>query len=232
MTFLELCKALARESGTLSNFDSQPASVTGQTGRNQKVVQWIVQAWANIQAQHRTWRFRQQEFTGTLLASTGEYTAASLAISNFGFWPNGESEHDAFTVYGSDGVSDETALHYMTWDAFKRRFRRGSQTDGRPQYWSISPAQELCVGPKPDGSYTITGSYIRSVQRLAANAEVPICPEDYHDGIVSYALEYLAEHDEGGEIALLPGRRRWSEYYRAMAGTELPRITRRGARMA
>lgn len=231
-TFLEMCRDLNRESGTVDNFTTKPASVTGQIGREAKVVEWISDAWVQIQNMHRTWRFRRKEFTSTLIVSTGEYTPAALSLDDHGFWVNGRGEKDAFTIYGSDGVSDETPLMWAPWDVFKRRYLRGSQSDARPQHWSIDYDGNLHVGPKPDAAYTLAGPFIRKAQRLAANADEPICPEDYHQGIVSYALEYLTEHDEGGPLALLPGRRRWADYYKAMVITELPEITRAGSKMA
>lgn len=232
-TFLEMCRDLYRESGTADNFTTRPAAVTGQTGRDAKVVGWIAEAWVQIQNKHRTWRFRNTEFTAPLIASTGEYTAASLSLSNFGFWPPGRGEQDAFTTYDPNtGVSDEQPLYWLEWSVFKRRFLRGAHTDQRPRFWSVAPTGNLHIGPKPDKVYTLTGWYTRSAQRLASNTEEPILPTDYHQAIVSFALEFLAEHDEGGPLALLPGRRRWADYYRDMAVTELPEITRAGSKMA
>jgi hypothetical protein len=232
-TFLEMCRAVHRESGTTTNFETQPPSVLGQTGRNAKVVSWVRNAWTAIQGMHSTWLFLRVEFTGSLTIGNGEYTAGSLSLSDFAEWPNGEGEPDALTVYPiATGVADERALSFLPWDVFKRRYRRGEQANNTPHHWSVSPTNALCIGPAPDVAYTITGEHIRTPQILTEDDDVPICPAQFHDGIEAYALEYLAEHDERGAPALLPGRRRWDGIHRQMVRTQLPRITRRGAKMA
>ena len=48
MTFLELCRRLARE---VDASGSGPSAVTGQTGENRRIVDWVASAWQDIQLQ-------------------------------------------------------------------------------------------------------------------------------------------------------------------------------------
>ncbi len=233
MTFLQLCQALSRESGTVSNFGSQPSSVVDQVGRNAKIVAWVAQAWVDIQNMHRTWRFRRKEFTSALSISAGEYTANSFSLSDHSFWAGSRAEPDVYTLYDSStGVSDETSLAWMPWERFTRLYRRGAQTDGRPIHWSVSPTGSLHVGPAPDKAYVFKGEYVRTAQQMTANADEPICPADYHMIIVWYALLRLVGADEAPADAKAHAATQFDPLYRAMANTELPAPTVAGARLA
>ena len=233
MTFLELCRALARESGTVSNFGSQPATVTGQVGRNAKIVEWVAQAWIDIQNTSPSWRFRRKDFTSALITSTGEYTAASFSLTDHYRWAGGRAEPDTFTIYdASIGLSDETPLYWAPWDKFKRLYRRNVQTDDRPQFWSIDYENNLCIGSAPDMAYAFTGEYIRTAQVLAANTDVPICPADFHMIIVWYALLRLMGHDEAPGDAKSHAAVQYDILSRAMALAELPEVTTAGTALA
>jgi len=231
--FLQLSRNLVRESGTVSNFGSQPAAVTSQVGRNAKMVEWTKNAWCEIQAMHESWIFRRKGFTSSLIVSIGEYTAASFSIADHYKWVGGRRESDVFTIYDpSVGVSDETALRFMPWAAFKRLYRRGAQVDARPSAWSVDYEGNLCIGPAPNLAYVFTGEYVRDCQVLAANADEPICPPDFHMMIVWYALLYLVEHDEAAPIDRAAANRKYDTLARAMANSQLPPIERAGGRLA
>lgn len=233
-TYLQLCRDLARESGTVSNFGSQPAAVTGQVGRNAKIVAWIRDAWVDIQNEHASWRFRRKDFTSALIVSTGEYTQASFGLTDVALWPSGRgAQGDAFTIYNpSTGVSDETPLYFIDWESFKRRYRRGTQTDDRPQFWSVDYEGNLCIGPAPDIAYTFKGEYVRTAQELSANADEPICPDDFHMIIVWYALLRLMGADEAPADARAHAAIQYDLLSRAMAASELPEVTTAGSSLA
>lgn len=234
MTFLELCSALSRESGTVAAYTTKPSAVTGQTGREGKIVDWIKTGWIDIQNMHPSWNFRRIDFnSASLIASTGAYTAASLSLSNVQRFIGNRSERDTFTIYDpSTGVSDEKPLYWMDWQSFRRKYQRGTQTDSRPVDYSISPDGQFHVGPKPDKVYTLTGEYIRTPQELAANTDEPLCDDAFHMGIVWYALGYLVEHDEAPLEVRAGAERKWQSMYRAMCREHLPTMTAAGSALA
>jgi hypothetical protein len=196
-TFLELCQDVARESGTVSG--SQPSSVAGQTGRLAKVVNWTAQAWTLIQNRRNGWRWMRKEFTGDTIASTARYTAASFNITDLARWhvDNAATGELPVSIYRqSTGAADEGSIVYVSWPVWRARYGRGAQVTNRPVEYTISPSGELCLGPVPDDAYVINGEYWKTPQVLSANADVPECPERFHDIIVYRALMLLAGHDE------------------------------------
>lgn len=232
-TYLQLCRDLSRESGTVSNFTSQPAAVTGQVGRNAKVIAWVRDAWIDLQNEHDSWRFRRKSFTSALIASTGTYTAASFSLTDHYKWVGGRAFSDPFTIYDSTiGVSDETPLYWIEYEHFKRLYQRGTQTDDRPQFWSVDYDGSLRIGPAPDQAYTFTGEYIRTAQELAANTDEPICPADFHMIIVWYALARLMGHDEAPAEAIANAARNYDVLSRAMAKSQLPQVETTGSALA
>lgn len=234
MTYLDLCRALARESGTVSSFSSQPASVLSQTGRNRRIVEWVKHAWIDIQNMHESWRFRRAEFSGkSLITSTDTYTFASFTIDNGYRWIESREQNDIYTIYDSAvGAGDEGALTFIPYEGWKRRYGRGAQTDERPSTYSIDYDGNLRIGPAPDKAYVFSGEYIRSAQEFTANADEPLCPAEFHMGIVWRALVYLTQFDEAPLEVVAAAEAKWMTHYRAMANKQLPPMTMAGSSLA
>ena len=199
MTFLELCQAVARESGTVGTLD-EPASVVGQSGRLQRIVHWTREAYLRIQLENRHWRWLQAEFSGDLLIGERTITSGALGISRFREWRySTETAPCGFTTYDADiGQSDEGHLACYPWRKFHENFMVGGQatTTGKPQAISVTPRDELAVYPLPDKAYKLCGHYQKSSQTLAANADVPEMPADFHVTIQWRALLLMLEYDE------------------------------------
>lgn len=195
MNFLQLCQAVARESGTVSGV--APSTVTGQQGRLEKIVKWTAEAWRFIQVQRTDWLWMQQEFTGDTVIGQRRYTPASWAIdARFGEWIY-KSPRDTVTIYVlADGPAAEGDLLWMPWWDWRRIYDRGIQNANPPSDFSISPAREFCLGPVPDAVYRLRGVYRKSAQILVADDDVPECHEDHHMAIVWKAIILLGEHDE------------------------------------
>lgn len=223
MNYLAICQRAAQESGTVSG-TGLPAAVTGQTEtRMIKIVSWVAQAWIDIQNMHSAWRWLRAEFTGTTTASSARYTAASWSIdSRFGEWI---TEPHSVTMYlTATGVSDEGEIPFVDWQTWRMKYSRGTQTNNRPIEYTISPANEFCLGPTPDDTYTIRAEYRKSPQVLAANTDTPECPSRFHNIIWRRALMLLHAHDEG----LFPLANMETEYLRDLEDLErdqMPMIT-------
>lgn len=199
-TFLALCQATAKESGTVSG-DGLPASVTGATGREAKIIAWVQQAWRDIQNERDGWRWMQGEFSSETVSGTQRYTADDMGINErFAAWRgNGEADENRLSCYlTSTGRSDERMLEFWNWDDFFVQFLRGSEAErtGRPGYWTIAPDDRLVFAPTPDDAYTIRGLYRKDLQPLTGNDDVPEMPVRFHDLIKWKALIHLANHDE------------------------------------
>ena len=194
MNYLQLCQAVARDSGTVSG--TQPASVSSQTGRLQKIVELVAEAWNRIQLDRPNWRWMWTDFTGATLAGTGSYTPAALNLTRVRRW---DTDADALTVYlTATGVSDEHPVTFMEWAEFRRKYRRGEQTANRPVAWSVNPSNNAIeLGPVPDDAYTLNGAFWKSEQTLAANTDIPELPAEHHRVIKWLAVALLHGMDEG-----------------------------------
>lgn len=195
MNYLQLCQRTVRESGTISG-DVTPAKVTEQSGRLLKVVQWVAEAWRQVQNLHDDWCFMRGEFAGAVTDGAPRYTAASFNIARFSRWI---TDPRSVTIYETArGKADESELRFMPWSDYRINFDRGVQQKNRPRVYSISPAGEFCLGPVPNAGFTVRGEYQKSAQNLAANDDVPELPDaSLHTVIVWKALLLLAQYDEG-----------------------------------
>lgn len=222
-TFLQLCRRVAQESGTVSG--NAPASVVDQTGRLGKIVQWTAAAWEQVQNLHGQWLFMRAEIPATAVTTPGaaRYTPASWNITDLAEWLVGRNRVTMYLV--SAGVVDEQPIRFLDWDSWRTRYARGVQTPGRPQHYSISPAGEFCFGPVPDDAFRINGEYQRKATILAANDDTPACPSNFHDIIVWKGLVLLSDHDEVAPIVTARAIVKYAEYLTSLQRSQLPQVT-------
>lgn len=229
-TYLQLAQGVARESGTAAG---TIASVTGQTGRLLKIVNWTAQALERIENLETGWRWMRTAFPSTCvtIAGTIRYTAAGWSITNLGEWL---VEDRLVTIYNSStGVSDEGEVPYLDWSEFDRQYLRGSQTNNRPGNWSISPQNEFCLGPPPDAVYRVNSWYRRTAEALTANDDVPDMPARFHDMIMWLGVIMLNEFDGGvSPLDLARAQMKYDEYLFALRRDQLPRVTIRAKPLA
>lgn len=194
-TLIQLVRDLARQSGTLAG-GSSLATVSGVSGRAEKLVNWIIDAWSDIQAQ-RQWLWLYAEFSNALLANTARYTAASFNLARFGRWGEDTCSIRVMTLYDpAIGKSDEQGIRQIAYDVWKLRYGRGAHDANRPTEWAISPMGEVCFGPTPDKAYVLNGEYWKAPQVLAADGDMPEAPGQHHKIIIARALQLMAESDE------------------------------------
>ena len=76
MNFLSLCKRLRQEAGYSG---SGPSSVTNQAGESKRVVDWINDAWLDIQGMRSDWRFMLEPFSVSLVSGESSVSVSALA---------------------------------------------------------------------------------------------------------------------------------------------------------
>lgn len=224
MNYLQICQKTARDSGTISG--TAPSSVTSQSGRLLKVVNFVNDAWQDIQNARNAWLWLRAEFSKDTIAGTARYTATAWGLARFADWivDHRVSGRYPTSIYlKATGVADEGAISLIGWDDWKAKYGRGSQTNGRPTQYAVSPAMELCLGSVPDAVYVVNGEYRKGNQTLSANADTPEMPDRFHELIVRRALELLAGHDER-PIAFADSKVKASEMYFALERDQLPGI--------
>jgi hypothetical protein len=201
MNFLQLCQRVAQESGTVPGTDD-PSTVTGQEGRLKRIVDWTSQAYLDIQRLHTTWRWLQEDFSGSTIAGTQSYDAAALNIaSRFSHWLHlNEARQCTFSIYKtSEGQAGEGLLTYREWRDFRQTLNIGTHDNNKPVCFTVDPNNNIVFYPTPDDAYTIRGVYQKAPQTLAADGDEPEMPEQHHMAIVWKALLYLGTFDEGAE---------------------------------
>jgi len=205
-TNLQLCQDLSRECD-ISGGDTVPAAVTDQVGELQRVVNWISQAWTEIQNRHTNWRWMRVGFTVNTTSGDGSYAfgdctddLTSSAISTFSRWLVDDEEDPGKIYLSSGGVGTQTWLTYANWNDFKSIYRIGTQNNAYPIHVSIDPQDNLIIGPKPNDIYVIKGDFQRGEQSFAANSDTPDMPSRFHKLIVYEAMKKYGFFESASEI--------------------------------
>lgn len=171
--------------------------LSGVTGESLRIKNWVIRSWREIQMMQSRWRWMRAAYSFTTTANDGSYTSVQAGISSrFGLW-----DETYCSVYlTASGVNDQLELGWMDYEDFRSIYLTGTQTDSRPQHFTIGDANELLVGPKPDSAlYTITGHYYKSPQELSADTDEPELPEQ-HDVIAFRAMKKYARFNAATEI--------------------------------
>lgn len=197
-TRLQLCQRLAKEADISgASNGTLPASTLSQTGEMLSVVNWLDDAYEDIQNENGgKWLFLTADFTFNTISGTNTYTPTDAGLTEHQNWKN-ESEDDWFTCYLTS-VADEQNLIFVPWDDFKNSYGFGSNRTqtGRPQVYTIKPNKSLVFFPIPDDAYTIGGEYFKRPHRMTTNADAttgtPIFPRQFHMAIVWRAVMLYA----------------------------------------
>lgn len=202
MTFLQLVQKLHREAGCSG---SAPSAVTSQTGEAQRLVDWVNDAWEDIQNAHPNWKWMRSQARVSTSAGDREYEPGdftddrtSVAIENFGRWvPN------TFSIYkNSLGQSDERELIWMPYDEWRRLYDFGADATAQdyPVNFTVDPTTlAVLLGKIPDTTYVVRGDFYHCASRMSANADVPGLPAQFHLAIVWRALMLYAEYESAPE---------------------------------
>jgi hypothetical protein len=230
MTYLELCQMVARQSGTIQAV--LPTTTVGQVQRLKQIVEFVAEAYLDIQNAHRMWRWLQSTFTGQTAIGTQRYPATGFTdemtltpVTRFSQWGfKGDGSDLGLSMYlTSAGTNEEGALRFLDYGSFYETQLRGPSTPGKPQLYSVTTDGQLIISPVPDAAYTLRGKYRKSPQLLAADADVPEMPVDFHTLIKDAALCYLEGFDEGPRVPLY--RLRMLPNWSMLEHHQLPQVT-------
>ncbi len=209
-TFLKLCQDVARECGVAGGADAnpRPTSVVGQSGELNRVVNWVIDAYEEIQGS-KDWRWLRRDFTFDTTSGVDTYASDAVTdvddaaiITRFRAWRITDKRNPPKLYLTSSGVAGQTLLVWVAWDEFEYLYKTGAiqaQTS-KSVHITNSPKDELVLGMSPNDVYTITGSYHMSAQVLATNTDVPEMPPAYHSLIKYQAMEYYGLFESAPEI--------------------------------
>lgn len=230
MNFLKIAQRARQECGIPG---TGPSAVTGQTGELKRIVDWCAQAYTDIQNRHLSepcWRWLRHGFTlsTTTDDDTYAYTDAtddtsSAAISRFSHWRLDDCYDPPKIYLTSSGVGTQTWMTWLPWEDFKTIYRRGTQNSSYPIHITVDPQNNLVVGPKPNGAYTINGDFYRSAQELAADGDTPEMPSQFHTLIVYMAMQEYGYFESAPEV-LARGKEKAGNMMRDLELNQLPKM--------
>lgn len=230
-TFLQLFQDAHRECGASG---ASPSAVTGQTGELLRIVEYVKQAWVEIQNRHDNWRWMRAPFSLETTADDDEYASTdatddltTAAIDRFASWRVNEYDNPPYIHLKSAGVATQTWLTFIDWNSFKWVYRRNVQNTGYPTHVSIDPRDQLVLGLKPNDVYVVLGTYQRSPQTLAADGDIPEMPSQYHQLIVYRAMQKYGLFEAAPEV-LARGKEEGRRMMRQLEANQLPDIATAG----
>lgn len=232
MTFLELVQKLALEA-EVPGGEAAVTTVVGQTGQAARLVNWIQQAYIQIQGrQSGHWDWLRHEFSISTSASDDTYlytdatdlTTAS-AIASFSEWYVEDRNNPPKIYLTSAGVGTQRWMSYLSWQDFRAIYDIGTQREGYPIHITIDPQDRLVVGPVPDGDYTITGEFYRAPQVLDVtdDNDTPDMPSQFHYAIVYRALVECGYWEEASNM-IQRGERNAMRMIRQLEQNQMPVI--------
>jgi hypothetical protein len=219
MTKLELCKRLRQEASISGD---GPASTLNQTGEMLRLVNWIEQAYEEIQNMRQDWLFRTKEFSFQTISGQKIYPKTYGGYTDIRDWkPN------SFRVYTTaTGIYDEQWLRYLDYNTHFRDYRdfgAASTQTGRPFDFSIKPDKSLVLFPIPDATgYTVKGQYYSTPHQMVTDIDEPIIPEQYQLIIVWKALQEYGFYESAQEC-IARGQKNFASYYRDLTFEQAPK---------
>ena len=195
MDFIELCRTTRQKCGISGN---GPASVLNQSGEMLRIVDWVNEAWMDIQNLHDSWMWMRNEFTLELVAGQQTYDR-TLAVPDdvFSHW------HTKTLRTIGDTQSDEQHLTFSDYLAFRDTYLFSTRPVGRPSRFTVRPRDyALMLSPIPDRVYTVVGEYQKSAQKLVNNGDVPGMPKQFHMLIVYEAMKRYAAYEAAPEVLI------------------------------
>lgn len=177
------------------------STVVNQSNENLSYVTWVNQAWLDIQNLRRDWKWmRSSNLLGegmsfATVAGTFVYPLGSgggtcgVPVASFGDWYK-YTFRCYTTTQGQSG--DEMLISWLPYDDWRDAYMVGSQRDvqTRSVVMSIAPTMAVCLGPPPNGLYTVTGDYQRrpALMAISDTAEPTGLDSQYQMLIVYTAL--------------------------------------------
>ena len=199
MNFLQLCQTVREKCGAAG---TGPSTVVAQSGESLRIVNWVNEAWLDVQNRHN-WDFMRADFSFDTVAGRQDYKPAdsspgpALADHKI-WWPK------TFRCYlKSAGVATIQYLPDEEYQWFRDVYQFNPLAQGRPTCWAPRKADRaILLGLIPDDVYTITGQYQKvGAKMTVADASTPTgLPEELMYLIVFRAMQKYATYEAAMEV--------------------------------
>ena len=195
MDFLRLVQRLRRKcrvSGT------GPVSVLNQNEEYSRLIDFIRDAWNDIQTTREDWAWMRGSCSFQTVAGKALYTPAEIGLTDFGNW----MRYDWRSYTTLAGVNSEIRIQYMDYEVWRDLFQIGALRGAisQPTAVTIAPDKSIGLGPTPIAGYTITGDYYRVPSDLVADTDTPALPAYFHMAIVYRAMMFFGVSESAAEV--------------------------------
>ena len=209
-TFLELAQEVRRLSGIAG---SGPTDVTTATGIELRIVNFVKNAWIDIQSHPKKWKWMwNEEYFAP--APGGAPIQTIIGVDTYALTDVDEVHTKSFRSYlTATGTSDRQRMTYMPWDDFRRRYNViQNPQNRRPIHVTRIPnTGAIRLYPPPDDVYSIEFEYFEDVQVLADNTDTPNMPARWHQLIVYEALKRFGKAEDAPEVIAIAEQEGGSE---------------------
>lgn len=209
MNFLALVQKAWRESGQSGDIPS----VDSAMGLQLRFVNWVRDAWVEIQRDSDEWVFMKLMATFSTISGQESYTKGALSLSTL--------KKPLAVFISIDGLWQPLSL--MVSPGSSSESLRLNKSASRPGVCYYSNGV-FSFDTIPDQDYQIKVYYVRSEQELTANTDTPIVDESYHRAIVWKAIEQYARFDEDNAL-YVSAKDRADRAILAMYGDLTPPVT-------
>lgn len=207
MSFLTLAQDAQRECDVVG---TSMISVTNQVGELNRIVQWMIACWIEIQNRHTNWRWMRSRFTYNTVAGVDSQAPAtatdaiSLALigTRFARWLllDDRAAANVKIYQQAAGVATERWLSFVDYSSFREMYKRGTVNNAPPAHYTLDPLNNLLLGPPPDGIYVVTGEYMKGAQVLALDADIPELPLRFHQLLVFMTMKKYAGFEAAPDV--------------------------------
>lgn len=195
-TFLQITNLARLECGITSG---DLTTLTGLTGKNLQIKNWVNRSWMDIQRRHWDWQFLRSSFSFATVQNQQDYTATQAGATNYGRW-----FPETFRIYVTSlGFPTEIWMAEWDWSEFRNLYVFGAQRTvaARPVVFSIKPNKSISIGPIPDATgYTIIGDYFTAALPLVNDTDVPALPDQFVDIIMHKTKIYYGQEEAAQEV--------------------------------
>ena len=196
MNFLQLVDRTRQECGVQGTI----TTTVSQTGEYKRLVDWVAQAYIDIQEEQPDWEWLRSPVSWDTTALKQQYSTTDIGINTtFARW-----KEDSFRQFqASAGISTQIQLnHEKSYTAFRDEFLFSSKTlvTGRPLYIAVAPDKSVMLWATPNDVYTVDAEYYKLPQILAADSDTPTMPTRFHMAIVYKAMESYGLFESAPEL--------------------------------
>ena len=235
MNYLQLVNRARRECGVsgAANLTTLQNPATVET---QRFIDWVADAWNDIQISQTTWQFLRAKCEIATTAGQNVYTPAGANATYFATGATIPTStiptFDSFVLSSfrcyrpAVGYGDEMLMNFLIWEDFRNLYLYGNMrtTQQRPVAVTQAPDRSLVVGAVPDDVYNIVGEFYAHPQVLSADTDTPLMPDQFHMLVVYKTMEYYGAYESAPEV-LARAQAGISNLEPLLINHQLPKIT-------